>query len=41
MSNLASQLVLHPVVSRTLKLWATTAGRDKVKQAMTYGWILS
>jgi hypothetical protein len=30
MASVASQLILHPTVSHTLKLAATTVGRDKV-----------
>jgi len=26
------QLIMHPVVSKSLKIWATTLGRDKVLQ---------
>lgn len=29
-TGLASQLILHPAASSTLKLWSTTVGRDKV-----------
>ncbi|KAF8526421.1 peroxisomal biogenesis factor 11 [Gautieria morchelliformis] len=36
MSSIASQVVLHPIVSQSLKLWATTAGRDKTYPAVQY-----
>jgi peroxin-11B len=31
MASVASQLILHPTVSHTLKVTATTVGRDKVR----------
>jgi peroxin-11B len=31
------QLVMHPVVSKSLKIWATTLGRDKVRQTSVAG----
>ncbi|KAF8506429.1 peroxisomal biogenesis factor 11 [Gautieria morchelliformis] len=36
MSSIASQVILHPIVSQSLKLWATTAGRDKTYRAVQY-----
>jgi len=36
MSTFASQLILHPVVSQTLKVWSTTLGRDKTYRALQY-----
>ncbi|KAF7789908.1 hypothetical protein EIP86_000856 [Pleurotus ostreatoroseus] len=32
MASVAAQLVFHPVVSQSLKVWSTTLGRDKVVQ---------
>ena len=34
MSFLASQVILHPVLSQSLKVWATTVGRDKVNAGL-------
>lgn len=31
MSNIATAVVFHPNVNRSLKLWSTTVGRDKVR----------
>lgn len=36
MAAIASQLILHPTVSETLKFTATTVGRDKVYRAVQY-----
>lgn len=33
MANVASQVILHPVVSQSVKVAATTVGRDKVSPA--------
>jgi hypothetical protein len=32
LTTATGQLVMHPVVSKSLKIWATTLGRDKVSQ---------
>ncbi|KAF7347729.1 Peroxisomal biogenesis factor [Mycena venus] len=45
MANLAAQVVLHPVVSQTIKVGATTLGRDKLflatqNFARFYEWFL-
>ena len=34
MSGIASQVILHPTASQTLKLWSTTVGRDKVSKLL-------
>jgi hypothetical protein len=31
MSKIAAAVVFHPNVNRSLKLWSTTVGRDKVR----------
>jgi hypothetical protein len=31
MANVASQIILHPTASSTLKILGTTVGRDKVR----------
>lgn len=31
MASIAQQVVFHPAVSQSLKLWSTTLGRDKVR----------
>ncbi|KAF9508283.1 hypothetical protein BS47DRAFT_1373705 [Hydnum rufescens UP504] len=36
MADLASQLVFHPILNRSLKLWATTVGRDKTYRLVQY-----
>ncbi|KIJ27184.1 hypothetical protein M422DRAFT_271675 [Sphaerobolus stellatus SS14] len=36
MAAVASQIVLNPVVSQSLKLWSTTVGRDKTYRAVQY-----
>jgi len=36
MATVASQVVLHPLVSQTLKFGGTTAGRDKTYRAVQY-----
>ncbi|KAF8516143.1 peroxisomal biogenesis factor [Hysterangium stoloniferum] len=36
MASIASQIILHPVVSQSLKLWSTTIGRDKTYRAVQY-----
>ncbi|OCH96548.1 peroxisomal biogenesis factor [Obba rivulosa] len=36
MASVASQLILHPVASRALKLLNTTLGRDKLYRAVQY-----
>ncbi|KAJ2920301.1 hypothetical protein MD484_g14, partial [Candolleomyces efflorescens] len=36
MAAIASQIVLHPTVTRTLKYTATTVGRDKLYRAVQY-----
>lgn len=36
MADLASQLVFHPTLNRSLKLWATTVGRDKTYRLVQY-----
>ncbi|KAG6885443.1 hypothetical protein C0993_001523 [Termitomyces sp. T159_Od127] len=36
MASVASQLILHPVVSRSLKYTSTTVGRDKAYRAVQY-----
>ncbi|KAF8581638.1 peroxisomal biogenesis factor 11 [Ramaria rubella] len=36
MSTMASQVILHPIVSQSLKVWATTLGRDKTYRAVQY-----
>jgi peroxin-11B len=36
MASVASQVILHPLVSRTLKVWSTTVGRDKTYRAVQY-----
>ena len=36
MADIASQLVFHPVVSQSLKLLATTLGRDKLYRTIQY-----
>ncbi|KZT06820.1 peroxisomal biogenesis factor 11 [Laetiporus sulphureus 93-53] len=36
MSTVASQLILHPFVSQTLKVLGTTLGRDKIYRAVQY-----
>ncbi|KAI0963388.1 hypothetical protein AcW1_000477 [Taiwanofungus camphoratus] len=36
MASVASQLVLHPTVSRSLKVLGTTLGRDKAYRAVQY-----
>ncbi|CAK5264960.1 unnamed protein product [Mycena citricolor] len=46
MASIASQLVLHPSVSRALKLGSTTLGRDKLYRAVqnfarAYSWVLA
>lgn len=35
-NQLASQVVFHPIVSQSLKLGATTLGRDKVYRGVQY-----
>ncbi|KAJ7110083.1 peroxisomal biogenesis factor 11 [Mycena epipterygia] len=45
MANLASQVVLHPTVSQSIKVGATTLGRDKAYRAVQnfarfYAWYL-
>ncbi|KAF7339362.1 Peroxisomal biogenesis factor [Mycena sanguinolenta] len=45
MANVASQIVLHPAVSQSLKVGATTLGRDKAYRAAQnfarfYAWLL-
>lgn len=30
------QVIMHPVVSKSLKIWATTLGRDKVCHLISY-----
>ena len=32
--DVSSQVVMHPVVSHSLKVWSTTLGRDKVGPAI-------
>jgi hypothetical protein len=32
--DVTSQVVMHPVVSHSLKVWGTTLGRDKVGTAI-------
>jgi len=34
--DIASQVVMHPVVSHSLKVWGTTLGRDKTYRAIQY-----
>jgi len=36
MSGIASQVILHPTASQTLKLWSTTVGRDKTYRTVQY-----
>jgi len=36
MTTVAQQLVFHPVVSQSLKVWSTTLGRDKTYRAVQY-----
>jgi len=36
MASIASQIILHPVVSQSIKVWATTVGRDKTYRAVQY-----
>lgn len=36
MSNLAAAVVFHPHVTRSLKLWSTTVGRDKTYRLIQY-----
>ncbi|EMD41747.1 hypothetical protein CERSUDRAFT_79384 [Gelatoporia subvermispora B] len=36
MASVASQLILHPVTSRSLKVLGTTLGRDKLYRAVQY-----
>ncbi|KAF8329148.1 peroxisomal biogenesis factor 11 [Cantharellus anzutake] len=36
MSDLATQIVFHPNVNRSLKLWSTTVGRDKTYRTIQY-----
>ncbi|KAG9094183.1 Peroxisomal membrane protein PMP27 [Ceratobasidium sp. UAMH 11750] len=36
MSDVASQLVLHPVISQSIKVLATTLGRDKLYRTVQY-----
>ncbi|KAJ3558037.1 hypothetical protein NM688_g1146 [Phlebia brevispora] len=36
MTSVAAQVVLHPVVSQSLKVWSTTVGRDKTYRAVQY-----
>ncbi|TFY83777.1 hypothetical protein EWM64_g243 [Hericium alpestre] len=36
MSSVASQLILHPTVSKTFKVLGTTTGRDKIYRAVQY-----
>ncbi|EKM60933.1 uncharacterized protein PHACADRAFT_133883 [Phanerochaete carnosa HHB-10118-sp] len=36
MASVAQQVVFHPTVSQTLKLWSTTVGRDKTYRAVQY-----
>jgi len=36
MSNLAAQIVFHPTINRSLKLWSTTVGRDKTYRTIQY-----
>ena len=33
--DVTSQVVMHPVVSHSLKVWGTTLGRDKVGRAIS------
>jgi len=45
MASVASQIILHPVISQSLKILSTTLGRDKVYRAIQffarfYGWFL-
>jgi len=34
--TIAHQLILHPAVTNTLKVWSTTVGRDKTYRAIQY-----
>ncbi|KAI0094615.1 peroxisomal biogenesis factor 11 [Irpex rosettiformis] len=36
MATIAQQVVFHPVVSESLKVWSTTVGRDKTYRAVQY-----
>jgi len=35
-TDIASQIILHPTASHTLKLWSTTVGRDKTYRTVQY-----
>ncbi|KIM85398.1 hypothetical protein PILCRDRAFT_360634 [Piloderma croceum F 1598] len=35
-TGMASQIILHPIASHTLKLWSTTLGRDKTYRTIQY-----
>lgn len=43
MATVASQLILHPVVSQSLKILSTTVGRDKVRgeSHRSYLWFMA
>lgn len=34
MATVAQQVILHPAVSQSLKVWSTTLGRDKVRSLL-------
>lgn len=36
MATVAQQVILHPAVSQSLKVWSTTLGRDKTYRAVQY-----
>ncbi len=36
MANVASQIILHPTASSTLKILGTTVGRDKVRKYVSH-----
>jgi len=36
MAGIASQVILHPAASQTLKLWSSTVGRDKTYRTVQY-----
>lgn len=36
MADIASQVVLHPLVSQSIKLLGTTLGRDKIYRTVQY-----
>lgn len=45
MADVASQVILHPLVSQSIKVLATTLGRDKIYRAVQYfarffAWVL-